>query len=646
MKLQLQRFAWIAVFIGLATAALAASGSKAASNAKERQAITTLQSGTAAEKALACKTLAVYGTPSAVPAIAPLLADDQLSSWARIALEAIPGRAADEALRDALGKVQGKLLVGVINSIGVRRDAKAVKPLTAKLADADPEVVSAAAVALGRIGGSKAVKALLPLLRAGQDSTRSAAAQGCILCAERFLAQKKTGEAAKVYEVVRLADLPKQRILEATRGAILARQTKGIPLLLEALRSSDKALWGIGVSTARELPGRAVTETLVAELKQTPPGRQGSLLLALADRNDPAVLPVVLGSARSGAKNLRLVALEILTRLADPKSAPVLFDTAVESDAEIAQAAKTALAALPAKDVDALLVKRLPAATGDARRALIELAGQRQVAAAMPELTRAANDSDARIRAAGIKALGEVVEVANLGALTDLLSKAKSDDDLEAVQAALESACTRITDKHACTDRLLASFAANATPAKCALLRVLGVVATPKALDTARTQVGSQEASLRDAAIRVLADWSEPAALPALLDIQRSAADETHRFLALRGCVRLLDASAQPGAEKVKTYGDLLARTQRTDDRKVLLSGLANVPAPAALRLAEPLLADAQVQAEAELAVLKIAEGIAKTAPAEAKAAAARIKTESKSENRRDRAAKLLNGLK
>ncbi len=53
----------------------------------------------------------------------PLLADKELTSWARIALEAIPGPAADEALREAMGDVEGRTLIGVINSIGVRGDA-------------------------------------------------------------------------------------------------------------------------------------------------------------------------------------------------------------------------------------------------------------------------------------------------------------------------------------------------------------------------------------------------------------------------------------------------------------------------------------------------------------------------------------------
>ena len=87
---------------------------------KERALISVLQSSAPqAEKAITCKKLAIYGSKVAVPALAPRLADADLASWARIALEAIPDPAADAALRDALDKLQGKLLVGTINSISV-----------------------------------------------------------------------------------------------------------------------------------------------------------------------------------------------------------------------------------------------------------------------------------------------------------------------------------------------------------------------------------------------------------------------------------------------------------------------------------------------------------------------------------------------
>ena len=128
---------------------------------KEQNLIAVLKSDApAGEKAITCKRLAIYGSKEAVPALAPLLADKDLASWARIALEAIPDSSAEEALREAMGKVQGKLLVGVINSLGVKRDSKAVRALIGKLKDADLEVAGAAGEALGRIGGSEAAKAL------------------------------------------------------------------------------------------------------------------------------------------------------------------------------------------------------------------------------------------------------------------------------------------------------------------------------------------------------------------------------------------------------------------------------------------------------------------------------------------------------
>ena len=102
-------------------------------------------------RAKACQRLAVVGGAGAVAALAPLLADAQLSSYARFALEPIPDRAADDALRATLGKVKGVQLVGVINSIGHRRDTRAIAALEHLRHDPDGEVARAADAALARI---------------------------------------------------------------------------------------------------------------------------------------------------------------------------------------------------------------------------------------------------------------------------------------------------------------------------------------------------------------------------------------------------------------------------------------------------------------------------------------------------------------
>lgn len=102
-------------------------------------------------KAKSCQRLALVGDRSTVPAIAALLADAQLSHYARTALETIPDASAGDALRSALPKVRGGLLVGVINSIAVRKDAKAVDALAKLRHDSDAEVAKAAETALAKI---------------------------------------------------------------------------------------------------------------------------------------------------------------------------------------------------------------------------------------------------------------------------------------------------------------------------------------------------------------------------------------------------------------------------------------------------------------------------------------------------------------
>jgi hypothetical protein len=102
-------------------------------------------------RAKACQRLAVIGGGRAVRAVAPLLTDPQLSHYARTALETNPDTTANDALRGALPKVKGTLLVGVINSIGTRRDTEAIAALEKLRHDSDVEVVLAADAALARI---------------------------------------------------------------------------------------------------------------------------------------------------------------------------------------------------------------------------------------------------------------------------------------------------------------------------------------------------------------------------------------------------------------------------------------------------------------------------------------------------------------
>ena len=589
-----------------------AADSQSSSAEKERELIRVLQSNApSAEKAIPCKQLAIYGTKEAVPALAPLLSDPQLASWARIALEAIPAPDADDALRDAMGKLQGKLLVGVINSIAVRRDPKAVPELVKALKDADSEVASAAAVALGRIGGAEAAKALNQSLASAPDAVRPAIAQGCILCAEKLLAQGKSADAVKLYDAVRAAKVPQQKMLEATRGAILARQSNGLPLLLEQLRSPDKALFGIGLRTARELPGHLVTQALAAELPRISPERQPFLLLALGDRSDDAVLPAVLAAAGRGPQKLRLTAVGILDRLGNPASVPVLLAAAADSDADLSQAALAALARLSGNEVDAVLLERLPSSTGKARQVLITLAGQRHIDRAIPVIFTSLQDQDAGVRSAAVQAIGILGSDAQAAHLVGLLQESRSAKEREDVEMALLAIIGRSGVRS--VPALLPLAHNNDSAMRIIALRLLASAGGPDALATVKAAVEDKEATVQDEAVRTLSTWpnnwpEDSGVAEPLLTLAKSGSKPSYQVLALRGYLQYVQGNKQlKDDEKVSKVTDVLPLIKRPEEKRLAIAAIGGVPTPGAFELLVTFAAEPAIAKDACSAIVKLA---------------------------------------
>ena len=227
--------------------AAALAGRSAAADEAELLAVLGSDAGRQA-KAEACRMLARVGTAQAVPALAALLEDEELSHMARYALEPIPDPAVDAALRAALGRLDGVRLVGVLDSLGNRRDPEAVPPLAPLLTDADPVVAQAAARALGRIGTAAAVQALDAAWAAAPgEERREVFGDGLLRAAEARWAAGERAEAIQAYDRVRAGAKAPALRAAAVRGAILARGKEGVPLLRSVLRGEDEVQFAAGV---------------------------------------------------------------------------------------------------------------------------------------------------------------------------------------------------------------------------------------------------------------------------------------------------------------------------------------------------------------------------------------------------------------
>lgn len=595
---------------------MAACGAAAEPLPNEAELLAVLRSDAAeADKAIACKNLAVKGSAAAVGDLAKLLGNEHLASWARIPLEAIPGPEASAALRQAAGSLSGRLLVGVINSIGVRRDKDATDLLAARLGDADVEVAAAAAAALGRIG-TPATAAVLSKNLAAAGPRLDDVAQGGIVCAERLLAEGNAAAAATLYDTVRTAKVSEQRVAEATRGLILARGKDGIPLLVETLRSPSRRLVNIGLFTARELldgpRSGEVDMALAAEatrLAGTGGGDRAALVVnVLADRNadggaSPDLRALVLTWAGSGPQAVRLAALQAAGRIGDASAVEPLLTLA--TDAAVTDAARAALVALPGDSVDRVVLARMSGASPTLMPILLGVIGERRIPA-VAQLKPLLAGSDGSVRLATLEALGNVVDLANLGLLVDAVQKPRDAAEGEAAEKALLAACVRMPDREACATTLATAVAAASGETKIKLLDIVGEVGGTKALATVATAAKAGDESLADAATRLLGKWMTADAAPVLLDLAAAPIGEKYQTRAFRGYIRIARQFALPDAERAEMCRKALAAAKEESDRKTILEILPRYPSAATLAVAEEATKLPGLEAEARAAAAAV----------------------------------------
>jgi hypothetical protein len=186
----------------------------------ERRLIAELSTDISADaKGYVCRKLALVGSPASVPALAVLLTQEANSHLARQALERIPGPEAAATLKDALPKVTGKLKLGVIGSLGARREVGAIATLAGLLQDGDPTIARAATLALAAIGGAEPARVLDDAIK-NATTNKQLLIDALLSCAESLLSSQKVPEAATIYKSLCGDQQPRLVRLAANRGLL------------------------------------------------------------------------------------------------------------------------------------------------------------------------------------------------------------------------------------------------------------------------------------------------------------------------------------------------------------------------------------------------------------------------------------------
>jgi len=171
-----------------------------------------------------CRKLATIGTAASVSVLGSLLKNPESSHMSRFALERIPAPQAAAALRDALStdgppQLTAEQKIGLMSSLGARRDSASAELLGRFLTDNHSAVARAAALALGAIGTNEAVAVLRKAVDL-PNINRPAIIDAMFSCAEALLADHQRAQAMTIYTAFTDPSQPRIVRLAATRGLL------------------------------------------------------------------------------------------------------------------------------------------------------------------------------------------------------------------------------------------------------------------------------------------------------------------------------------------------------------------------------------------------------------------------------------------
>ena len=524
-------------------------------------------------KGVACRRLAVIGKVDSIPILAGLLADEELSHFARTGLEAIPGPAVDDALRKSLGVLEGSRLIGVVNSIGNRRDTLAVVPLISLSKDAGEAVQAAVASALGRIASLEASAQLRKELNDTKGVPPAYLLDACLQCADNVLKENRTQEAILFYDVVRKSAAREHVRNAATFSALMARGEADLRLLEEQLRSKNDRSFAMALQASRQIAGKAVGVMLLGELNLATSQRKALLIGVLGDLRFTPALPAVSKLISDDSSVVRMAAVVALEHLGDETVLDRLLTVAATDDDALSDAAMGSLAGLNGERIDAAILVKLNRIAPSHLKELVQLVGTRRIVAGVPHLWKASNMSSSAIRLAALESLGSTVQEDDLARLIDQVVDSPVDERRAAVKA-LTSACRRAVDPDRHVSQIAAQFSRASLELHAQMYDVLSSIGGPAALKHTIAGAKDERDVIQDAATRVLGEWPTPDVAPELLRLATGLDGEKYRIRATRGYIRVIRQFGLPADQRLEMARQAMKVATRNQEKVLVLHAL------------------------------------------------------------------------
>jgi HEAT repeat protein len=513
-----------------------------------------------------------------VPALERLLLRSDTSNLARRGLELIKDESAQKALLSAFEEATGTIQMGIAESLGIRSDPSAVRPLMELAIDGNEQATVAALDALARIGGADAAIALnycrdnLKVRR-----MRLHARDAYLRCGWQSLNEGDYLSAIDVFDSLYAGLEPIEIRQEALRGLIRAKREDAVPLIVEVLSKEEPALHAIAAEEAAGVVGPKATEAFVRAFPDLTRPNQIVLLEALAKRGDVGAVQTVIQAASSRYDDVRLAGLKALGAFNDPAVVQTLLKAAVTGNAQEQVIARENLERLNHPAINDELVRAAMSVDNAIRSEAVRMMVPRQANNGVPVLLRIAGRDIPEIRIDAMRSLGALATVAEMPDMVRVHNERWDIDTRREMADAIYNVAARAPEDPKRLEAPLKSVRDNAASpeARISLIYVLGKLHDDRALPVLEDVARKGAEPVQDAAFRTLAEWPGVAAAPHLDKAVQGTKNAYHRKTAIAGLARMYADTAWPDARQaLRAYERLAKLAATTEERRTIIESV------------------------------------------------------------------------
>jgi HEAT repeat protein len=383
-----------------------------------------------------------------------------------------------------------------------------------------------------------------------------------------------------------------------------------VPLILNLLGDQDKEVRSLALEQIRtQAKGATATNLFAAQLPQLAADVQTELLSALADRGDSAARSAIAALLNTtDQSSVRVAAMRALGFLGDAADVPALLHWLQDGSQAEQDMARGSLIRLPGEAVSRAILAASSQADDAQRLVLLEILAERRAFEVAPDLLPLVTSTDASVRAAAMRTLGQLAGPEHIPGMLPGVLAAERGRERDDAEKSVMLVCQRIEDPQQQAQPLLAAISALGPADQAAILPTLGRVGGPSARGFVRNAIGSHDPALKDAGVRALCNWPNASVAADLIELIQTAKEPGDQLAAMRALIRVaVLPDGRSDLEKLELLQTALSLCTRDTERKLVLQRAQAVRIPEALRFLLPFLDQPAMAQQACSSIVELA---------------------------------------